>query len=457
LRLLDAEGVAKNYDGALAGAGQTFVLYLPGNVLRWSKKGEPEAWPLLNSIDFEGTITGLIQVPNQSLLLVCTDRPSMIILDTNLIETASFKTNTYMVSTTYTATSHYSLVPVEGKIRGLDASLGCIFELDGTSVRDITKDRVPKIWGYLSRDSNAIKNWHCAYDMKQKIFGAFVTFQNAQRIVDFCIGQNVITGTWFFNWEKDLLSTGEYRDPVTGEFMILGGTQGFTDSGAVWGRIWAPGIFSEWLPGGLFSGIIVASTGDLSFTVDNTDEDLHTAHDGLKGRWVLVTDANGEHEQLAYILSNTANSITLASVVQGSNVPNALDPLPVQGSRFYLGLTECRWGPKLFDFGDPDVRKKIQEVWACTVSHDPDNLPFIRMYRGFDTPYVEQLQLEERLYLDHERMQTLANQVSAKLESAPRWGMSFIDRSYGPTTLRSLTLVFLPQVTTPAGVARGKA
>ncbi len=457
LTLVDANGDPKNYDGALSGAGQTFLTYLSGNVLRWSKQNEPEAWPLENSIDLEANITGMIQIPNQSLLLVCTEKPSMLVLDINLIGTQSFKINRRVVSATFSATSHYSLVQVEGAVRGIDAVLGCIFEVDGVMVRDITKDTIPKVWQYLSKDLNLVRNWHCAYDQKQKIFGAFVAFNGSHRIIDFCIGQNIITKSWFFNWEKDLLSTGNYRDPVTGEFMILGGTQGFTDSGAVWGRIWTPEVYDEWVPGGLRSGVIVAATGDLSFTVDNGAEDLHTADDGLKGRWVLVTDANDENEQLGYILSNTANEITLASVVQGTTTPLALDPAPVAGSKFYVGLIECRWGPKLFDFGDPDIRKKILEVWACTVSHDETNMPFIRIYRGFDTPYVEQLQLVERLYLDKEPTQTLGNQVSAKLEPTMRWGMSFLDRSYGPTLLRSLTLVFNAQVTTPAAVVRSKA
>ena len=457
LKLVDETGAEKLYDGSLSGAGQAFVLYLPGNVLCWSKPHEPEAWPILNSIDFEGNITGLIQIPNQSLLLVCTDKPSMVVLDINLIGTQSFGANQRIISQTFSATSHYSLVTVEGAVRGIDATLGCVFEVTGIVIQDITKSVVPKIWKYLAQNLSLIRNWHCAYDQKQKLFAAFVTFQNSQRMVDFCIGQNVITGSWFFNWEKDLLCSGTYRDPNTGEFMVLGGTQGFTDSGAVWGRLWSPDVFDEWFPGGLKSGTITASTGPLSFTVDHSVTDLHTDDTGLKGRWVLVTDANGEHEQLGYILSNTAGEITLSTVVQGSSVPSTLDPLPASGWKFYVGLIECRWGPKLFDFGDPDVRKKVQEVWACTVGHDPANLPIIRLYRGFDTPYAEQLQLAERTYLDKGGTQTLANQTSAKLEPTMRWGISFIDRSYGATTLRSLTFVYLPQVTTPAGVVRSKA
>jgi hypothetical protein len=52
LQLVDSNGDALNYDGALTGAGQEFILYLPGFSLRWCKYGEPEAWPTLNNKNF---------------------------------------------------------------------------------------------------------------------------------------------------------------------------------------------------------------------------------------------------------------------------------------------------------------------------------------------------------------------------------------------------------------------
>lgn len=441
LTLVDETGTPKNYDGSLAGAGNEFTLYLPGNVLAWSKQGEPEAWPLDNVINFAGDITGLIQLSAQPLLLVCTDEPAMYLLDVNLIGTHNFITQKYVVSRTYSATSHYSLVNIEGKVRGIDASMGCIFEVNGTSVTDITKRTVPRIFSYLSNNMTYIKNWHCAYDRKQKLFGAFVTYQGAHRIVDFCIGQNIATDSWFFNWEKDLLCTGNYTDPVTGEFMVLGGTQGLGDTGAVWGRIWCPNVYDEWFPSGLRSGTIVSATGT-TITVDNTDENLYTDYDGLVGRWVLVTNANDETAQLAYIKSNTADTITVDTVIGGAT-SLGFDPLPAAGWKFYIGLIECRWGPKLFDFGDPDTRKKVQEIWMCVHDHDTENLPVVRVYRGMDIGYLEQVTLEEQRYLGLDRSQTLANRVAAKLEPAERWGMSVLDRSYGPMTIRSISVVFL--------------
>ena len=104
--------------------------------------------------------------------------------------------------------------------------VGCIIQIDGVSVRDITKDNIPRIFQYLDMDQTKIKNWHCAYDPREHLFGAFVSLNGGHRTCDFCIAQNTITQGWFFNLEKDLLRPGMYEDPVTGENRVLGGTLG---------------------------------------------------------------------------------------------------------------------------------------------------------------------------------------------------------------------------------------
>ena len=445
IQLVDENNDPINYNGSLSGSGQTFLVYLSDYVLRWCKKREPEAWPLENLINFGGAITGLAQLPNQSLVLVCTDEPSMYILDLNLIGTDSFKINKSLLSTEHTVSSHYSIVPVEGRLRAIDAYKSCIIETDGTDVLDISGPFIPKVFKHLSRDSNDIKLWHCAYDQRQHLFGAFVTFDGAQRLIDFCIGQYTLTKGWFFNLEKDLLCTGNYTHPRTSETMVLGGTEGPGNGlGGVWGRIWCPNVYSEWIPDdSLLSGTITGTPTSQTFEVDVSDDTLYTAADGLIGRWALVCDSNGEYAQIGYILNNTSNSITINRVINGLN-PVQFSPVPEAGWRFYLGLIECRWGPKKFDFGDPDVLKKIWEVWCCVSGHNEDDPPFIRLYRGFEQNYASQLKLQERVYLDRTETQSLVNKVDNKLEAVPRWGIAWYDRSYEPTILHSLTIVFNP-------------
>jgi len=445
LQLIDAEGNPVNYDGDLSGSGQLFTTYLPGFVLRWCKFSEPEAWPAENLINFEGDGTGLIQLPNQPVLLVCTDQPTMYTLDLNLVGTTSFKTNKSTVSTEYTATSHYSLCVVDGRVRAIDARKSCIIETDGTNAVNISGSFVPKIFEYLSKDLNAIRLWHCAYDQRQKLFGAFVTFDGAQRLIDFCVGQYTLTGGWFFNLEKDLLCTGYYVHPETEEFMVLGGTEGpGEDHGGVWGRIWCPTVYDEWIPSGsLRSGTITSVANSLSFGVDTTDGDLATIGDGLIGRWVMVCDAKGEYAQVGYIISNTVSGIVVNRVINGLD-NTQFSPAPEVGWKFYLGLIECRWGPKKFDFNDPDVLKKVIEIWCCVHNHNEADPPFVRLYRGFETGYAEQLTLTERIYMDNTVNQSLTNKTSGKLEPVPRWGMAWYDRSYGATSLHSLTIVFRP-------------
>jgi len=120
----------------------------------------------------------------------------------------------------------------------------------------------------------------------------------------------------------------------------------------------------------------------------------------------------------------------------------AFNPVPTAGWKFYLGMIEMRWGPKRFDWGDSDVPKKVWEVLACCVDHNEADPPFVRIYRGFEYGYTSQLKLGETRYLDRTEAQTLVNKVDHKLEAVPRWGMSIIDRSYGPTEFHSLTVVF---------------
>ena len=446
LQLVDGSNNPIAYDGDLSGAGQTFSVYLPGFVLRWSKKGEPESYPLENLINFEGDITGIAQIPNQPLILVCTDEPRMWILDLNLINTDSFKQNKLLLSTEFTASSHYSLIPVEGRLRAIDAHQKTIIETDGSSVVDITSDFVPKVFDYLSNDWNQIKLWHCAYDEAQHLFAAFVTFQGSHRLIDFAICQHLVTKGWFFNLEKDLLSSANYLDYTTGEAMILGGTEGpGDDRGGVWGRIWYPNIYSEWIPeGSLLSGTITGVTDGQTFNVDTSTNALFSSSDGLAGRWVLVCDANGEYAQLGYINTNTSDQISVNRVINGLDL-YSFYPVPEIGWKFYLGMIECRWGPKLYDFGDPDVVKKVWEVWMTVHNHNESDPPFIRLYRGYEQGYAEQLSLTERLYLDRTTNQSLVNKVSNKLEQVPRWGVAFYDRSYGPTTLHSITIVFTPE------------
>jgi hypothetical protein len=442
IQLIDDTGAVFNYNGTHT-TGQLFSLYLPGYVLRWCKYGEPEAWPLTNAVDLEGDITGIAQIPNQPLLLVCTDTPSIYVFDLTLLGTDSFKTNKRVISTEYTASSHYSLCAVDGALRGLDAHKSCVWATDGTVVKNISGQFIPRIFQYLTDDLSLIRLWHCAYDSRRRLFGAFVTFRYAQRMVDYCVGQNTLTGGWFFNFEKDLLCTGNYLHPTTGEAMVLGGTEGpGSGRGGIWGRIWCPTIYADWVPDNtLRLGEIVEVLDNTSFRVDvSGGVNLYTVGDGLVGRWVLITDANGEYAQLGYITSNTGNTITVDGVIGGLSATH-FDPAPIVGGKFYCGLIEMRWGPKRFDFGDPDMLKKVWEIYCCTHDNDPANPPFVRIYRGFEEGYTRQLALAPHKNLDRTNTNTYSNKVDSKLEPVPRWALAWYDRSYAPTNLHSLTIV----------------
>lgn len=456
LQLIASDGTAMNYNGSLAGAGQTFTLALAGNVLRWCKFAEPESWPLENTIDFEGEITGIGLMPNLAQVVVFTDQPSIWMLDLGSIGSDSFKKYKRLVSSEFSTSSHYSICPVDGKLRAIDFPRKCIIEFDGYTVKDITKIVIPDIWRYLDQSYTKSTNWHCAYDQAYHIFGAFVTFANSHKTIDFCIGQNTITGGWFFNFEKDLLCTGKYVDPVTNELMILGGTEGNDGFGAVWGRIWTPGTYTEWLPAGFLTSGTITAADATTITVDNTALSLYTLGSGLAGRWVLVTDANGENSMMAYIATNTANVISVWSVVNSASATQ-FSTIPQAGWKFYIGMIEMRWGPKRFDFNDSDNDKNVVEVVLTATNYNEDDLPVIRTYRGFEPGYTTQNTLIPATFRSLAdgtpglHNQCLYSRYESHGEPTPRWGVAIVDRCYEQTAFRNLSIVFNPIGVRPRG------
>jgi hypothetical protein len=154
-----------------------------------------------------------------------------------------------------------------------------------------------------------------------------------------------------------------------------------------------------------------------------------------------VTDSNGEQAQLGYIASNTANTITINSAL-GGMATTQFSPVPAYGWKFYIGLIEMRWGPKRFDFGDPDRRKVVNEVHVVAENYTRSDLPIIRLYRGLDTGYTVQQSLIEGTYRDKTTEDNCLYQRYNAIEESSRWGISWIDRSYDGTELKSMTLVF---------------
>jgi hypothetical protein len=442
LQLRDADNNPYPYEGE-SGSGKQFVCFLDGRVLRWSKYQEPEAWPLTNASLMRTEVTGIKQIPNQPMLAVVTDMPEIRIFDLTSVGTPQFYTS-MQISDEFTA-YQFTLTPVEGRLRGLDTWRGCIWECDGTSVRDITRGILNDVWKYLSLDTEKQENWHGVYDAHQKIFAEFVTLSTSQRTVDFSILQNVRTGNWWFNWEKDLLCSCPVFDPKTGRWMAFGGTEGLGSSGGTWGRIWTPDHYNDWVyPNSLISGDITAATPTV-VTVDNSGgTDLQTAGDGLKGRWVLVTDANGENEQLGLITNNTVDTITV-DTVYGGNDDNQFNPLPDSTWKFYLGLIECKWGPKRFVMEDPSEMKQLVEFYARIKSADPNNPPFIRTFRGIETTHRRQVSLSRSAYVGQTKTEQWRNDPSkGMLEGCLQFGLTFFDRSYEPIEVEDITLVFNP-------------
>ena len=205
-------------------------------------------------------------------------------------------------------------------------------------------------------------------------------------------------------------------------------------------------MYDDWIvEGTLRSGTITAVPAPMTLTVDNSALDLDTVF-GLDGLWALLCDENGEYAQLGYISDNTADTLVFSSVLNGVDA-TTFNPAVQVGWKFYLGLIEMRWGPKYFDFDDPDTDKKVYDVYVTVTDYDADDMPVLRVFRGLDTGYWKQLALYEDKYIDGDANDSLKNHFTSKLTSVPRLGLAFLDRSYTATKLRSLSMTFSRQQT----------
>jgi len=225
--------------------------------------------------------------------------------------------------------------------------------------------------------------------------------------------------------------------------MVLGGTQGLGDSGATWGRIFCPRHYNEWIyPGSLVFGTITTATGTV-VTVDVTGGvNLQTDGDGLAGRWVLITDEDGEQEQVAFISANTGGTFTVNYVYGGAN-SYALDPVPQEGWKFYLGMIEVRWGPKRFTIDEPSIQKHFLEMYTRIKDTDPEHPPFARLYRGVASGYERQVALTRSRY-DGGVVTECWQAKKVPMVPAHQFGLSLVDRSYSGIEIQDLTLIFNP-------------
>lgn len=446
--LHDADLEDLGYDGAFQiTTGQEFRLYKPGDALRWSKIGEPESWPInpytqVNLVNTQGDIIGLGRIPNQPTLVLFTDKPEVRIFDVTILESPAFK-DSVLISNEFMG-HHFSLHPVESFLRGIDPHRGTIWETDGSTVRDLTHGILKEIWTYLSTQYSKQENWHAIYDQYQKIYAAFVTLGSSNRLVDFAILQYLRTGRWFFAWPKDMLCSCPYLDPETGQWMVLGGTQGLGETGGRWGRIFTPGHYSMWVPGGTKrQGTIVGVPTPTQFTVDVTDGILfHTAGDGLQGMEVLVCDANDENEQIGLISANTGTSLTV-NHVYGSTFSDQFDPLPIAGWKFYVGLIEVRWGPKRFTMQDPTIKKHVLDFYTRVAAVDSSNLPFVRLYKGLEPDYDKQIVLSRGEYPDGSYTEVLQNKTDP-ITPPHEWGFALMERSYNGIEIHDISFVWNP-------------
>jgi hypothetical protein len=150
----------------------------------------------------------------------------------------------------------------------------------------------------------------------------------------------------------------------------------------------------------------------------------------MVGNWVLVTDPNGQQEQLARISVVTAHTLTFDWFVPYiGGITTMFNPIPVVGSKFYVGLIECELF-KYFDFNLPQTDKRLLELWLTQQNVDTATTgTLLRFYRERASGYVQFAPLQ-MTYDDTVGSDAWFVDESVPSELVKVFGLEIINRGY---------------------------
>lgn len=434
--------------GTSAGSGKVVVQGYASTLYR-SKYRNPFAWGETITND-DGTTTplqfalkvgggqgsALSVVPNQSLLKLDLENPTQCI--TYNLQTAgstAFPTTKRLISDVYSISSHWSQYPTinaQGRtvLRGMDYKSYSILESDGISQQPVAAP-LNLILRRLTNDRSRQLLAHGAYDPYLEINCMWVTTIDSLTNVNLLLFEHIPTGAWGMVEEHDVLCSGLLEDNEDSRRKIFVGTEtGFI------GRAFVEDRFNNWLPStGLTSGSVLSATTTQITKADT--ENFNIVDGGLVGNWALVTDANGDQEQLARISAITTTTLTFdlfRSYTGGYT--NQFSPTPAAGYKFYVGLIECRLR-KYFDLESPSTDKKLEEIWATL--RDSTNV-FLRYFREQDDSPFASIQLKQTLNTPAQYPSSAFTAKSIPPTLLKSFGLELIERGYGPFQLSNLTL-----------------
>lgn len=413
----------------------------PATTLYRSKPRNPFAWGFTQTIGdvnvpqqyaFKvggGIGTAIAVVPNNPTLKLDCEYPSKCFtLNLRAAGTASFESTLRIISDVYSVSAHFSqfaAVTKDGQtvLWGIDYKNYAIVQSDGISQMPISGP-IPRILRALTTNRPKQLLAHGVYDPRTELNCIWVSTAASISLVNYLIYQHAPTGFWGFSNENDILCSATIQDTLTGNTKTFVGTE----TGLL-GQALVESVWNNWLPDtGAYIGSCTAATG----TTITTAATFNIIDNGLIGNWVLVTDVEGQQEQLARISAVSAHVLTfdrIRSLVGGGTA--AFNPVPVVGSLFYIGLIECRL-LKYFDFGAPQTDKQLMELWMSQQSVDETDASvgtLIRWYRERATTYTQFTALQNE-YDDTTGSDAWFSTEDVPAELVKMFGIEIINRGY---------------------------
>jgi hypothetical protein len=377
-----------------------------------------------------GLATAIKVVPNSPTLKIDCELPAKCYtLNLRAAGTSGFEGTLRVISDVYSVTAHFSqfaATTANGQtvLWGIDFKNFAILQSDGISQNPISL-LIPQTLRALTVDRTRQLLTHGSYDPRTELNCIWVSSENALSLVNYLIYQHAPTGFWGFSNEQDVLCSAAIQDTLTGQVKTFVGTQtGFV------GQAFATGVWSNWLPDtGNYTGICSAATAT-SITTVGTDAAFNIVGPGMVGNWVMVTDPNGQQEQLARISVVTAHTLTFDAVVPYfTGITTQFNPIPVVGSKFYVGMIECEI-LKYFDFNLPQTDKRLMEMWLTQQNVDATTTgTLIRFYRERSSGYVQFAPLQN-VYDDATGSEAWFVDESVPSELVKMFGLEIINRGY---------------------------
>lgn len=444
---------------ALGTGSGTITIQGPATTLYRSKPRNPFSWgwteyigdinvPQQYAFKVGGGLgSALAVIPNNATLKLDCEYPAKCYtLNLRAAGTAAFESTLRIISDIYSVSAHHSQFPAvtqsgQTVLWGLDYKNFAIVQSDGITQGPISGP-IPKILRALTQDRTRQLLAHGCYDPRTELNCLWVSTAASLSLVNYLIYQHAPTGFWGFVNEHDVLCSAPIQDTLTGSIKTFVGTQtGFL------GQALVAEVWNNWLPDdGAYFGTIDTATVD-SITTDAGDEEFNITDDGLVGNWVLITDANGQQEQLARISAVTEHELefdVIRSLIGGGTTE--FNPVPAAGWKFYIGLIECKL-LKYFDFQQPQTDKQLMEIWLTQENVHPEAAgTLVRWYRERANVYQQFAALQSQYgAVPDEPSDAWYVQQEIPGELVKMFGLEVINRGY--QQWRFVNMVLKPRLT----------